>query len=704
MTFLELRVQRFRRHRRATFCFKPGFNVIVGRNEAGKSALRDALRLVLFGNPESSSHRQEATPSWGDGQPPVLELVFEVPEGRFELVKDFAAGRVLLRGGGRAWERPTQVQGAIYRAVGFRSERAFSATAHVRQAELQQIAERDVAIQLGRIVTGSDEDAARALRSLSRALEELERGLARPASNPGRLKRLETRAEELRQQVGALRRDVEEARRLQDQVVQLRQRLSQVETDLQDRIQLLEVNRQTQQAQERAEQLRREVQARKDLLDRLAGVEEQLARTRQELEQVPDVEQAVVERVEAALARAEELESQLDRLASKGEPIQVPKPRVWPWIAFAAAVVLAAWPGAAAAWRVVFATAAAAAAWAGWREWQARDRARAQAEARSRERRRWAEEMRTQAAQLRQQARRHLSEVGAASLEQLKEWASRRQKLEADLQSLHQRYRDALGDRDPEKLQDELRAYAADLHAQLAFLASDVARGKSLLPLEVQRLQREVEALHQQQVQLRDELGRLEARLETAPDGESLLRAEEELSAVREELELLQRRRRALRVALEVLEEAKAAVEVPARRAVEDRAGQFLARLTGGRYTRVQVPPGQDTLRLEVWSEEAQSWLAPEEPFLSRGTVDLVFLAARVALVDVLASSVRPPLLLDDPFVTFDPERRRRALDWLRELSQERQILLFTWDEEVASHADAVVRLPWAGGTQPVLD
>lgn len=704
MTFLELRVQRFRRHRRAIFRFAPAFNVVVGPNEAGKSALRDALRLVLFGNPESSSHRQEATPSWGDGRPPVLELVFEVPEGRFELVKDFAAGSVLLRGGGRTWERPRQVQEAIYRAVGFRSERAFSATAHVRQAELQQIGERDVAIQLGRIVTGSDEDAARALRSLSRALEELERGLARPASNPGRLKRLETRAEELKHQADALRRGVEEARRLQDQVVQLRQRLSQVETDLQDRIQLLEANRQIQQAQERAEQLRREVQARKDLLDRLAGVEEQLARTRQELEQVPDVEQAVVERVEAALARAEGLESQLDRLAAEGEPLQVPKPRVWPWIAFAAAVVLAAWPGAAAAWRVVFAAAAAAAAWAGWRDWQRRERARAQVEARSRERQRWAEQIRTQAVQLRDQARRHLSEVGAASLEQLKEWASRRQKLEADLQSLHQRYRDALGDRDPEKLQDELRAYAADLHAQLAFLASDVARGKSLLPLEVQRLQREVEALHQQQVQLRDELSRLETRLQTAPDGESLLRAEEELSAVREELERLQRRRRALRVALEVLEEAKAAVEVPARRAVEDRAGQFLARLTGGRYTRVRVPPGQDTLRLEVWSEEAQSWLAPEEPFLSRGTVDLVFLAARVALVDVLASSVRPPLLLDDPFVTFDPERRRRALDWLRELSQERQVLLFTWDEEVASHADAVVRLPWASPTQPVLD
>lgn len=700
MTFLELRVQRFRRHRTATFRFAPGLNAVIGPNEAGKSALRDALRLVLFGNPDSASHRQEAGAPWGDGRPPVLELVFQVPEGRFELTKDFAAGRVVLRDGGRSWERPRQVQDAICRALGFRSEKAFSATAHVRQAELHQIGERDVAVQLGRIVAGSDEDAARALRNLSKALEDLERGLVRPASNPGRLARLRGRAGELERQVEALRRGAEEARKLAEEVARLRQRLEQVEADLLDRNQLLETNRQIQQARERAEWLRREVVSRQALLDQLAKLEEELVRTRRELEQVPAVDPTVVEHVETALGRAEELERQADRLSAEAGSAGLPKARWWFWLASAAAGALAAWPGLPTVLRAAFAGAAAAAAWAAWRDWRARERARAEVT----ERLRLAEQMRAQAAQLRDRARQLLSDVGAASAEQLKQWVSRRHKLEAELESLHRRVADALGGRDREQLQDELRTYAADLHAQLAFLASEAARGKALLPLELQRLEREVEALQQEQTQLRDGLRRLEARLEVAADEEELLRAEEELSAVRAEMERLERRRRALRVALEVLGEAKAAVEVPARQAVEDRAGQFLARLTGGRYTRVRVPPGEDTLRLEVWSEEAQGWLPPEEPHLSRGTVDLVFLAARVALVDVLASSARPPLLLDDPFVTFDPERRARALDWLRELSRERQVLLFTWDEGVAPHADAVVRLPGPDAAHPVLD
>jgi len=692
-------VQRFRQHRAASFQFARGFNVVVGPNEAGKSALRDALRLALFGNPEAAGHRQEANPPWGQVDPPVLELVFEVPEGRFELVKDFAARRVVLRGQGKTWERPRLVQQAIHRALGFHSEKAFTATAHVRQAELHEIGERDVAVQLGRIVAGADEDASRALRSLERALESLERGLARPASNPGRLARLRSRLADLEQQADSLRRGVEEARGLAAEAARVRRRLAEVEAELTDRTRLVELNRSLQQAQERAEWLRREVSARQALLDQLGRLEEQLHRTRRDLEQLPPGDQDLVDRVQAAMGRAEELEAHAARVEAHRVPLPpLPKPRARLWAAAAAvAATAAAWPGLPLAARVVLAAAALAAAWVAWRDWQGREsarRARLEAEAENRERWHLAEQMRRQAQGLQDQVWQHLAAVGARSPEDLRQRVLRRQELEAELKSLQQRVGDLLAGRDREELQEELRKFSADLHAQLQFLESEQARSKALLPLELQRLERELEELRDERARLHGQLQRLEARLEAAPEEDHLLRAEEELVGVRAELERLERRRRALRVALEVLGEAKGAVEVPARQAVEEKAGQFLARLTGGRYTRVRVPQGADTLRLEVWSEEAGEWLPPEEPYLSRGTVDLVFLAARVALVDVLASSLRPPLLLDDPFVTFDRPRRERALEWLRELSRHRQVLLFTWDEEVAQHADAVIRLP----------
>lgn len=698
MRLLELQVRNFRRHRDAAFRFAPGLNAVVGPNEAGKSALRDALRLVLFGNPTSASDRQDAgLRSWGAAEAPVLVAVLEVPQGRFQLVKDFQTGRVSLRGQGRTWERPREVQQALSRALGFQSEKAFLATAHVRQAELDRIGERDVAVQLGRIVAGADEDANRALQSLQRALEDLQRGLTRPASNPGRLARARQRCRELEERAAQLRQASAAARGWAREAADLRQQLAEVEADLRDRSQLLELNRKVQQARDQADRLRREVALRQEVLEQAGRLEDQLRRAREELERFPEGDDERLVRVREYVGRAQELEAQAADLEGTAEAVpEVADGSWWVWAAAAvaaAAAALAAGPG----WlRAALAAVALAGGLVAWRRWHNLDRARkawAEAKTRAAERERLSRQLRAQASDLRAKAQDELRQAGVGSAQELEARAARRRQLEQELKSAQQRLQDLLGGRDPSAVMDEVRALAADLYAQEEFLKREEVRAKTLLPLQVQRLEAEVQQLSDRRDELRGRLQRLEARLESAPDEEELLRVEEELEACRAEVERLERRRRALRAAVEVLEEAKAAVEVPARQAVEARAGQSLARLTDGRYTRLRVPPHADTLRVEVWSEEAGRWLPPEEPHLSRGTVDLVYLAARVALVDVLAPDARPPLFLDDPFVTFDPERRRRALEWLRDLARERQVFLFTWDEGVASHADAVVRL-----------
>ena len=60
--------------------------------------------------------------------------------------------------------------------------------------------------------------------------------------------------------------------------------------------------------------------------------------------------------------------------------------------------------------------------------------------------------------------------------------------------------------------------------------------------------------------------------------------------------------------------------------------------------------------------------------YLSRGTRDQLYLALRLAL----SEDSDCPLILDDALLTFDDERTGLALDFLRELSETRQILLFT--------------------------
>ena len=68
---------------------------------------------------------------------------------------------------------------------------------------------------------------------------------------------------------------------------------------------------------------------------------------------------------------------------------------------------------------------------------------------------------------------------------------------------------------------------------------------------------------------------------------------------------------------------------------------------------------------------------------LSSGTADQMFLALRLALVEALEGPEPFPLILDDPFLTFDGVRLERAAALLRELAEKRQIVLVTKDESL---------------------
>ena len=83
---------------------------------------------------------------------------------------------------------------------------------------------------------------------------------------------------------------------------------------------------------------------------------------------------------------------------------------------------------------------------------------------------------------------------------------------------------------------------------------------------------------------------------------------------------------------------------------------------------------------------------------LSQGTLDLVYLVARIGLVRLVTGDRRPPLILDDPFVTFDDDRARRALELLRDVAKDFQVIYLTTSDRYDAAADAVV--PLAGPTE----
>ena len=59
-----------------------------------------------------------------------------------------------------------------------------------------------------------------------------------------------------------------------------------------------------------------------------------------------------------------------------------------------------------------------------------------------------------------------------------------------------------------------------------------------------------------------------------------------------------------------------------------------------------------------------------------------------------MTQDCRPPLVFDDPFVTFDDDRATRAVAILRQLAADFQVIYLTTSSRYDALADRVVVLP----------
>ena len=137
----------------------------------------------------------------------------------------------------------------------------------------------------------------------------------------------------------------------------------------------------------------------------------------------------------------------------------------------------------------------------------------------------------------------------------------------------------------------------------------------------------------------------------------------ERLAAWREQLAALQRRQRVFAATLAAHRPRRAGDDEdrdPLSRGAHGRATSRPS--TGGRYRRVRVD--DKTLDIEVHAPEKDDWV--QVTSLSQGTLDLVYLVARLGLVRLVTGDRRPPLVFDDPFVTLDDGRATRALELLK--------------------------------------
>ncbi len=197
---------------------------------------------------------------------------------------------------------------------------------------------------------------------------------------------------------------------------------------------------------------------------------------------------------------------------------------------------------------------------------------------------------------------------------------------------------------------------------------------------ENQELRQPVRTLEETAAQLgiaRAELERAERQLnmalgrQKAVGDPAALAAEKE--ALARELERREGEYQAISAAMEGLKAANAQLQERFSPELNRRAAYYLSRLTGGRYREVSLDR-----ELDASAMEGGGVLPRRALFLSKGTVDQIYLAVRLAVYDLCLKERQAPLVLDDALAAFDDERMALALDLLAWLAEDRQILLFT--------------------------
>lgn len=104
---------------------------------------------------------------------------------------------------------------------------------------------------------------------------------------------------------------------------------------------------------------------------------------------------------------------------------------------------------------------------------------------------------------------------------------------------------------------------------------------------------------------------------------------------------------------------------------ITSKAQDYLSRMTGNNYDKIIL--NQDFSIKTGHHEDIQ---LRSQLFRSAGTIDQINLSLRLAVAQELTPSA--PLVFDDAFVRFDDERLKATMEILKELSRDRQILLFT--------------------------
>lgn len=708
-----LKLRNFRRFEQFQASFSQGLNLVKGPNEAGKSTIQDAIVLGLFDRPTGKA-KERIHQQWGRDRLYEIELTYHLDGGEaYTLQKNYQDQSMEMSGPEGSDTTWSKIKAEVERAVGTNSEKLYLSTASIRQDAMAQIGEgrREISTQLQRIVMGAEAEVEAILKKLGDRLSDLERGLTTAApKNPGEIKVWADRISELDDEIAEVKPAINRLGNARDEIGEIEDRLAAIEgevrtlEDLHQRyVKRRDLRASLEQQMATELELERRIEKVRAALETKALVEAELVQYAP-LRQLDDEQLSGIidanENLKAKKTEAQVREGDLEKLRpADAIPTEIKPHNRWSIALAGAGGVLGAiglylfLSGTSSSLGVPLLIVGVVAAVGGiaWLLLENRkrgDRGKDVLRERQRLEERYREGLaRVEGAQA--SLDKLLEPLSVASWEEVQGGLAQVNQLEAQLKSTEAELSAWLDGTDSVEDLERERQEASRSRRDSQEGLDQLGDAPELSAEEYQELVNRLEDLELEHAKLREDITRREAILE-GPNRtiEDLHQLEERRATYQRSLEQTQTQADVLHMVLEGLEQARQKTLKTAKDELEPRLGNYLRIMTNGRYDTAFV---DDDLAIRVVHEARETPVEVE--MLSRGTQDQVYLAARIALSDLVFHGAKPPLLMDDPFATFDPQRKQNALEMCQKLSRDRQIILFTCQEGYEAFADHVIEL-----------
>jgi len=223
------------------------------------------------------------------------------------------------------------------------------------------------------------------------------------------------------------------------------------------------------------------------------------------------------------------------------------------------------------------------------------------------------------------------------------------------------------------KMEEELQKLAplpGDYHDSISFLQ------------ELKEVRERKENLRKELYQCREEKIKIESEMpEESPE-----ELEKTLQEIRRSLDSLKEEARALRVVQEEFTRLKEELDADTFQPVRQSFEEYLYPVTGYRYRSASM---DGAVPEEIISDKGEKTLPVN--LLSHGTISGVALALRLSLARHLLQDADGFLMMDDPLVDLDPNRKKQAAEILNRAAEEVQIIITTFDPNTAELLDGHV-------------